>query len=333
MIEHIEIDTFVKFLGDNTGGVSRPVQVIGSNGKEYLLKNQNVYNTDTRSWETWDCMFLQEALVHNIARHMGITLPDFAVANVERIFLQNAPALTFEHRYVPGYHFASSLIEGVENNLRDGYQELIALGKPYIKRSWTTFFNNIANREDVAKIIVLDLLTANFDRFGNLGNLIIASNNGERLMYCIDHGHCFYGAQWASVTKKRMMLHVSPDIAYINEYSNFLLQSSNAPMSGLGEIFRALDSYIDVSENDNHCFHDIVLHVEDITPDLIDNWFHGIPDEWYVDKVNQIAQYKYFIMNQKNLLRVFLDVLAHNKAFHSHLGGNLGWNVGLTGTP
>jgi hypothetical protein len=335
LIEQIEIDTFVKILGENTGGMSRPVRVIGSNGKEYLLKNQNVYNNQTQNWEHWDSMFLQEVLVYRIAKHLGITVPDIAIANVEQVFLHQAPTLVFTHRYAPGFHFASNMIEGVENNLREGFQTLISLNKPYIKRSWTAFFNNIANKSDIARIIVLDLLTANFDRFGNVGNLIIASNNGERLVYCIDHGHCFWGPTWANLTKRQVMSGVSHDPGYLGYWTKTLMDSNgygSTPMAGLGELFRAVDQFIDVSDNNNHCFYDIVLHAEQITSDLIDTWFIDIPDEWYVDKINQIAHYKHFLLQQKQLLRVLLNIMAKRGAFQSFLGGELEWNVRLTGT-
>lgn len=334
LIEHIEIDAFVKMLGDNTGGMSRPVRVIGSNGKEYLLKNQNVFNIQTGNWEYWDSMFLQEVLVYRIAKHLGITVPDCAIANVEQVFLDQAPSLRFNHRYAPGFHFASNLIDGVENNLRDGYQTLVNLNKPYIKRSWAAFFNNIANKSDVSRIIVLDLLTANFDRFGNLGNLIIATNNSERQIYCIDHGHCFWGPAWSNIGKRQLMTHVPPDqrFSYLGFWTKTLVESSGAPMSGLGEVFRALDQFIDVSDNNQHCFYDVVLYAEQITTDLIDTWFQDIPDEWYVDKLTQIAHYKHFLMQQKQLLRVLINIMAKHGAFQSFLGGELEWNVRLTGT-
>ncbi|ASA19808.1 hypothetical protein [Paenibacillus donghaensis] len=332
MLEHIEVDAFVKVLGDNTGGMSRPVQVIGSNGKEYVLKNQNVYDPSRRTWVEWDSMFIQEVLVHRIAKHFGITVPDCAIANVDSIFLTHAPALRFTHNYVPGFHFASNLVDGVENNLRDGYETLLALRKPYIKRPWSSFFNNISNKSDVSKIVILDLLTANFDRFGNFGNLIIATNNGERLMYCIDHGHCFWGPAWSNLQKRQCMLSVSQG-GYIDFWTKALTQSSGgAFMSGLGEIFRALDQYIDVANNEDHCFYDIVLEAEKITPALIDSWFSGIPDEWYKDKLSQIDHYKHFIMNQKQLLRELLNIMADKGAFQTHLGGELKWNVKPTGT-
>jgi hypothetical protein len=334
LIERIEVDTFIKELGDNTGGMSRPVQVIGSNGKDYILKNQNVYNENTKTWEYWDCMFVQEILVYRIAKYFGISVPDCAIANVEDQFLLQAPSLRFSHRFVPGFHFASNLITGVENNLLDGYKNLIQLGKPHLKRTWNLFFNGITNKEDIPRIIILDLLTANFDRFGNTGNLIIASNEGKRKLFCIDHGHCFWGSSWNTMYKKDMMHKVSPAEIYMGEWVNSLFRTTGfaSPMSGLGDVFRSLDQHIDISNPNDHCFNDIVLLVEKITVQMVDNWLIDIPDEWYIDKVNQISLYKHFLMEQKKLIRNMIVFMAKSGAFQSYLGGDLSWNARLTGT-
>jgi hypothetical protein len=333
LINHIEVDTFVKVLGNDTGGMSRPVHVIGSDGKEYLLKNQNVYDAQLKDWVNWDCMFLQEVLVYRIAKYLNISVPDCAIASVDQIFIDHAPSLRFTHRYVPGFHFASHVIEGIENNLVSGYANLMTQGKKYMKRPWNTFFSNISNKEDMPKIVVLDLLTANFDRFGNNGNLLIASNEGNRLLYCIDHGHCFYGPSWADIQKRDLMRSITlPN--YLSTWVNLLLGNTGHrfPMSGLGEIFRALDQFIDVSDTENHCFQCPVSLIEQITPDLINSWFDGIPDEWFVEKDNQIAHYIHFIMHNKMLIRQYIAVMAGQGAFHSYLGGDFQWSVRLTGT-
>ncbi len=335
MIERIDIDVFLQPLGNNNGGMSKPIHILGSNGREYILKNQHVYNEEKKAWEIWDCMFLQEVLVHKIAKYLDISIPDCAIASVDSAFISQDPTLRFNYRYVPGYHFASKLIEGVENNLIDGFQQLIQLGKRYAKTSWTTFFSNIVNKDDIPKIIVLDILTGNFDRFGNIGNLIVASNNGDRLLYCIDHGHCFFGSNWGNMNKRNMLLHVSANQPYINAWINILMNTTGkqVPMGGLGDIFRALDQYIDVSDPNNHCFHDVVLAAESIGDGLIDDWFRDIPNEWFVEQKVQIATYKKFLLEQKNLLRTFLNILAGNGAFQSYIGGALTWNAKLTGTP
>jgi hypothetical protein len=336
LIERIEVDTFLKTLGSNNGGMSKPIHIMGDNGKEYILKNQNVYNEKSHSWDVWNCMFLQEVLVHKIAKHLNISTPDCAIARVDDVFLAQDPTLRFTNRFVPGYNFASKIIEGVENNLLDNFMQLVQMGKPYIIKSWKSFFNNISNKEDIPKIIALDLLTGNFDRFGNYGNVLIANTGGERVLYCIDHGHCFFGPVWENIFKRNMMHSASMDPQYIAEWLKLLAFAdgfNGNSFAGLGEVFRALDQFVDVSDVSNHCFNDIVPNIERITPAMIDGWFADMPDEWYVDKGSQIATYKHFIMAKKDMLRNLINIIAERRAFDSYTGGVLTWNAQLTGTP
>jgi hypothetical protein len=334
LFDKIFVDTFVKELGDDKGGMSRPIHIIGSNQLDYILKTQHVYDPIQKDWVNWDSMFLHEVLVYNIANYLGVPIPDCAIVNVEKIFLDHAPSLVFAHRYTPGNHFASHIIPGVENNLKQGYIDLIKLKKPYIKTSWRHFVNGITNKDDIPKIVVLDLLTANFDRFGNDGNLLIASQNGDRKMYAIDHGHCFYGPIWSNITKRENMRKAGNNSEYISTWVGALMANTGhiVPMGGLGVMFQAIGQYIDVSDPNNHCFKDIVSKVEAINEKKIDTWFVDIPDEWFVDKKAQIATYKHFLLNQKELLRKFIKIMADNGAFDSYLGGDLKWNEKPTGT-
>jgi hypothetical protein len=331
-MKYIEIDTFLKELGDDKPGMSKPVQVIGSDGNTYILKNQNVFDERIQKWVTWDSMFIQEVLVYNMCKYLKIRVPNCAVANIDKTFLEHAPALKFEHRYSLGYHFASELVENVEDNLYNGYKLLIQMGKPYVRTSWNNFFKKIHNKEDIPRIIALDILTANFDRFGNEGNLMIAKEDGKRYLYAIDHGHCFYGPTWNSFSKKQDLYDLNNPQRYIIKVLTELQKHSGAPLSGLGVIFKAIEQHIDVSDPSNHSFMEVVEKIENITPSIIDTWFDGIPDEWFVDKKNQISFYKQYILKKKDLIRIIINELARNRVFNSYTGGELQWRESRTGT-
>jgi hypothetical protein len=333
LLRNIEIDAFLKELGDDQGGMSKPILVIGNDGETYLLKNQNVYDPRFSKWVFWDCMFLQEALVYEIAKFLDLKIPEGVIMNVEQDFLNHAPALTFKHRYTPGLHFASKFIEGSENNLKTGYENLLKMGKPYVKTSWNHFYKKIDNINDIPKIIALDLLTGNFDRFGNNGNLLIVKNQGTREVYVIDHGHCFFKAHW-DIPKQRGLLNAGNTPQYIEEIMQAYLQlSGGKPMSGLGETFKALEQHINVENPDDHSFLDVVLKIESITPKIIDQWFSSIPNNWFVDKATQLHVYKNYIMAQKDLIGTFINEMAKRGAFTStHTGGVLNWKKKKTGT-
>lgn len=332
MLKTVEIDAFLKELGDDKGGMSNPILIIGNDGNTYLLKNQNVYDPRIPGWTCWNSMFLHEALVFEIAKFLDIKIPEGAIINVEQDFLNHAPTLNFRHRYTTGLHFASTFIDGSENNLRNGYELLRQMGKPYVKTSWNNFYKKIDNTNDIPKIIALDLLTGNFDRFGNNGNLLIAKNDGIREIYVIDHGHCFHSPNW-DLGKQKMLLSAGNDPTYINSIlQKFINCSGGKPMSGLGEIFRAIDQHIDVSDQNAHSFSDVVLKIESITSKMIDGWFSSIPDSWFVDKPSQLHVYKSFILSQKDLIGTLINEMAKYGAFSSHTGGVLYWKSKKTGT-
>ncbi|MBW7651548.1 HipA family kinase [Anoxybacillus sp. ST4] len=332
MLRRIEVDAFLKELGDDKKGMSRPIMVIGEDGKTYVLKNQNVYNPHTQKWEVWSAMFLQEALVYNIAKYLDIHIPDCVAANIDRDFLENAPALNFQYRYSPGLHFASKYIDGSENNLKNGYEQLVRMKKPYIKVPWTNFFKKIVNSDEIPKIIAMDILTANFDRFSNDGNILIAKVDGQRKVFVIDHGHCFGNPYW-NINKRQFLLKASPDRNYVSYIiDTYARLNGGSPFVGMGIIFRALDQHINVSDPNNHSFMDVVYKIENITPTMIDEWFKGIPDEWFVEKQNQIAAYKQFLMKQKDIVRIIINELHRMGAFQHYTGGELSWIDKKTGT-
>lgn len=328
-MNYVEVDSFLKELGDSKPGMSKPVQVIGSDANTYILKNQNVYHEG--KWLKWNCMFIQEVLVSRICQYLGIRTPNFAIARVDKSFLEKSPSLLFTNRYDVGYHFASEYIENIEDNLLEGYQLLMRMNRPYTKTSWRAFFEKISNKEDMAKIIALDLLSGNYDRFGNEGNLMVASESGKRYAYAIDHGHCFQGPNWNEM-KQQSYMHIKIDQQYVNNVLTDLQRYSGAPLSGLGIIFKAMDQYIDVSDPQKHSFKDVVFLIEKINEVMIDDWFKGIPDEWFIDKNKQIAFYKAYLLRKKDVIRHILNALVQNRAFDNYTGGVLHWKELRTGT-
>lgn len=327
----LNVSTFLKELGEDQGGVSKPVLVLASDGKRYILKNQNVYEPGNNGWVNYNCMFLQELLVEKIGRHLNIPIPNTAIIDIEKIHLHQAPSLPFTHRYKDGYHFASEFLPEVENNLRIGYQQLMEIGKPYTKNNWNSFFRKIANPQDIAKIIALDLLIGNFDRFGNDGNLMIARVDGDRKVFAIDHGHAFFGALWGQ-DKINRLNSVNNDILYLQQYLQLFLSLNQRPMSGLGHMFKSVEQHINLENVEVHDFSEIVFEIENISMSMLDTWFKDIPLEWYADRPNQIAYYKKFILTNKYNLRNLINMMIKYGAFSNTNGGELIWKDLKTGT-
>lgn len=327
----LNVSAFLKELGNDQGGVSKPVLVLASDGIKYILKNQNTYDPGSSSWMNYDCMFLQEMLVEKIGLYIDAPIPNTAIIDVEKIHLDNAPSLPFTHRYKPGYHFSSEFLPDVENNLRIGYQQLMQIGKPYTKTNWNNYFKKITNPKDVAKIIALDLLVGNFDRFGNDGNLMVAVEEGKRKIFAIDHGHAFYGAVWGN-NKINFLNSAKNDMVFMNQYLQSFMSYSGRPLSGLGHMFRAIEYHVDINNIDVHDFVDVIYQIESITIDLLDQWFNEIPKQWYVDRPLQIAFYKKFILTNKNNIRHLINLMIRYGAFSNTNGGQLVWKDLQTGT-
>jgi hypothetical protein len=68
-----------------------------------------------------------------------------------------------------------------------------------------------------------------------------------------------------------------------------------------------------------------VYEIENITEAMLDSWFSEIPDEWFVDKTNQIGIMKHFLMHQRHNVRHIIQQMAFREAFTNYRGGVLGW--------
>ncbi|MNW54263.1 hypothetical protein D3C74_318570 [compost metagenome] len=327
MVRTIQVSAFLKQLGE---GISAPSIILSDDNQRYILKNQKT-SIDGRTIDL-NCSFLNELLSHQIAEYLGAPVPEAAVAELDRRILDNGPALRFVHRFTEGIYFASYEVPEKEDNLLENYQVLKGMGKPYISRNWNKFYSNICNPKDSATIIALDIFIANLDRYNNTGNLIIAQSNDGRKLFSIDHGHAFFGPVW-QVNKMSMLKSVAPTDEYFNAYLKEIFDNQQKGfLNGLGEVFKSIETNINLDNNADHDFIEIVHKIEQINEDLLDSWFSNIPDIWFVDKVNQIGIYKYFLMQQKYLVRDFIQILANYRAFTNFRGGKLQWKEKLAGT-
>ncbi|MUK89167.1 hypothetical protein GMD78_12365 [Ornithinibacillus sp. L9] len=329
MVKNIEVETVLDYLGE---GISKPALVLGSDFNRYIMKKQKV-KQDGKT-VIHDCMFLNEVLSYQIANYLGVPVADAAIAHLDATLIENDPAITFVHKFQEGIHFASIELQDKEENLKANYEEALKTGKPYTIRSWKAFFDNIVNSGDISKILALDLLIANFDRYGNTGNLLISNDGSSRKLYAIDHGHAFFSPVW-NTDKINALRSPNDSVQYLDWFINLILRNNlqQGQANGMGEVFRNIEASIDLLNVSNHSFQDTVHDIESIDEELIDSWLEIIPNEWYVEKQNQIAFYKSFILKQKSLVKLLIQRLAERGAFSNYRGGVLEWkNVRQVGT-
>lgn len=321
MVKEVSVDAFLTYLGE---GISKLAVVLASDANRYIMKKQKV-RIDGKTI-TLDCMFVNELLAYQIGNYLEVPMPKAAIAHLDPLLIDNDPEIRFVHKFSDGIHFASKELTNKEENLKENYRHALRMGRPYIIRSWNAFFKGVTNKEDVSKIVAFDLLIANFDRFGNTGNLLISTENESRKIFAIDHGHSFYGPMWTK-NKVSAFRRVNSGREYIDGFVNTMLNENikHGEVNGLGEVFRSIESYIDISDVSQHSFYEVVQKIERISEELVDEWMSKIPDEWFVEKDRQVSFYKHFVLKQKELVRILSQRLADRRAFTNFRGGVLEW--------
>lgn len=326
MVRKIYVETVLKYLGE---GISKPALIIGDDYQQYILKTQKVIENGKP--KIYDCMFLNELLAYQIAVHLNVPIPEAAIAYLDKKVIEKDPEITFVHRFYEGNLFASLEVNNKEENLVENYEEMIKMGKPYLTRTWKAFFSNVTNLEDIVKILAFDILIANFDRYGNEGNLLVANLDEGRKIFTIDHGHAFFGPTWETA-KINYLRAPSSSLQYIDSFVNVIIKNNinGGFADGLGSVFHAVEPSIDLTSLANNPFKEVVYFIESITEEIIDDWLSVIPNEWYVNNQEmqtQISYYKNFILKQKDIVRHIIQRLAERNAFTNFLGGALEWQT------
>jgi len=339
-LDKLFVDTFIKDQSPKSGQ-SRPLLVEASDGKRYILKNNIVYINGT--WVDENCAFFNEVVGHFLATFLNIKTPDIAMLEIEQDIMSANSDLLFERRLTPGLYFGTKLIDNVEENLEDNYLNLMRLKKPYLRRSWNQFFKQIENPQDIASIIVLDLLLQNFDRFNNLGNLLIGSDNTGRNVFAIDHGHCFKGPVYnanklstlqsndfkTSKDKEQYINSIFWSMIDIAQYSHDINGNVHhrAPFNQAGEIFRCIEQHIDLSDPNNHSFLNPVSKLNTLDRTTLNNIMSQIPSEWTSGGATQKKAYIDFLMRQAIIIPEILQKLIYNNAFSNYRGGEISWKL------
>lgn len=323
-MREIDVETFLKPMGQ---GVSRPVLVLGNDFKQYILKNENIDKDG--NIQKFNCMFVNELLAYQLGYFLEVPMPEAVIAYVAEDFIKDDPSIRFAYRFENGKYFATEKLQYLENNILENYQNLKLMGKPRIKMSWHKFFKCVKNTEYIPNILAFDILIANFDRYNNEGNILV-SNDDNRNIYAIDHGHAFFGPIW-NENKIRHLDAADLTDQYINEYTDIIgnCMYNQINLSG-GIIFKALEQYVELENIKDHSFMDVVEKIESISESMIDIWLNNIPEEWYVNKDFQSSYLKKYILNQKNVVKYIIQNIAAKSAFTNYRGGVLEWrNQGI----
>lgn len=324
MVDRYFADTYLEGTVPKMG-MSQPVMIQADNGKKYFLKTEIVNNTKQ------DAVFFQELLCSLLAENIGIPIPNFAIIEIEKDFIENNPTLRFGEKFKHGLYFATEKIPDVEDNLSENYITAIQNGMPRIIKAWNSFFKNIDNSKKIADIIAFDLLTFNFDRFNNEGNILVSKNpSGERKLYAIDHGHCFCGPYYSEILseKHRILEKNNFPLSVVdkrNDFVNWHLSNLLQGKLNLGKIFTGLEQNIDFELKNP--FSEVVERIELLDEKTIISMIDTIPEIWISGGDIQKNLYLNFLIRQKNLVKYIIDGLVMYDVFSNHRGGVLDWKT------
>lgn len=326
--ELLDVDFFIDndtTINPNDLGISEPLLIMAENGEKYLLKHQKIFIDG--KWTDHNASFLQESIVWQAAKEFNIKIPDCAILNLDDVVIKQNMTLRFKYDLKPGLYFGSKVINETETNLVDNYKEAMKKKEVHLNAPWKNFFGDIYNFYDVPKIIALDLLVLNFDRFSNFGNLLIGIEDNNRFIYVIDHGHCFGNPYWNIDKSELLNAGIQSEDTFITQVIQDYRECNgqNGFFGELGVIFKALEQYIDLSNVEHHSFTDIIYQMENLNPEVIARWLLTIPDEWYVNKPMQQKLYLKFLISNKMNVRKIIEILHAFNVFNNTVGGTLLW--------
>ncbi|WP_125710144.1 hypothetical protein [Lacticaseibacillus porcinae] len=347
-MECLQIESLVPELNPRAGQ-SHPIMIVASDQQKYFLKRQMVRfknpKSNTAFWINENAVFFQESLVSQIARRLKILTPDTAIIHIDKQTLSLMSELQFTYHISEGYYFATKMISDNDSNVTRLANTLLLqlkAGIPYAATQWNALMKKIVNINDVPKIIGLDLFTLNYDRFSNIGNILLQKAGNNRYLIAIDFGHCFASPCWVDpasttdYTAKLQILHQNlinfsdpievRMLAYQIVCKYNVLEGNNR--IDLGLIFDSLVKLLDFTAGNP--FTDIVDAIESISEPELVAMLQATPDEWIITPGTQQQEYKEFLLRQRFMVRPIINELADAKQFPTIQGREeLSWPAEL----
>ncbi len=138
--------------------------------------------------------------------------------------------------------------------------------------------SSVKNPEIFQEIIIFDHITYNSDR--NLGNLLLTSNKGDKILFAIDHTHVFKNQTlWDCQCLNRGIQENDYLDTKIIEYNNVIYSMFFGYKSiGINELKSVADRYQEI-----------------ITRDLLDDIIIMIPNDWSIND-NDVTALKDYIL-------------------------------------
>lgn len=324
-------------------GISKPIAITASNGKTYILKNNIVKYPGWTKPSNQDAEFFQEVLVSEIANKLDIPTPNYAIVTIDDDTLSNFPNLRWKYKFTKGKYFATERLPNIGNDLMEVFDLAVHHNQPYAIRRWHSLFSNIINKDAIPKLMALDFLTINLDRFTNGGNLLFQYQRNGKWLVSIDYGYCFFSPYWSLDIEHQIKSRKYDLLNYNNPQKNpklcrsysanmmmwFItrgMEANQSPKFKYGVVFDALQREI-VFDSQNP-FDSVVTKIESLTEDFFVNAISHVIPEWVSGGNVQREAYAGFLNRQKLLLKPFIEYNLAQKMFTNYKGGQLEWQEG-----
>lgn len=242
---------------DQSGG-SKPKIFEAEDGQEYLVK--------FKENEQGVRVLANDLIANAIAQRLEVACPEGLVVDLDQALLEVNSAFKYDYPTAisPGKHFGIRVIDDILT---------------FPPRS---LIRTASNKKEIAKFIILDVLTQNHDRNPRSSVLLVKPRHApsQFQVSAIDHGHCFGKPNWdESITK--MVGNWAP--TYLAEFADEI-RGKEPFKEGLEKLATLTDTHIDM---------------------ILD----GVPDEWGVPSI-QAQALKKFLKSQRDQMA---DILHRNR--------------------
>lgn len=290
-------------------GQSVPINVLASDNRNYVMKKQShgypIENPDLY------CSYFQEILSYGLAEKLDLTTPKIVVLNLSDNIVSKNRELLFKYKFFPGLKLGTSLINPISRKIKLLSNQYRISGNIKYLNQIKKLTSSITNKNDYFKLFVLDIFVGNFDRIGNLGNILIRNVNDDLNLIAIDFDYSFLGGVNYDIAKKQKLNYQYKDsksvdkdndksvIDYCEHCANIYFDLINRNI----EMQYALSGLLSISNNsnENNPFFNAINILQNLSAMDINMLFENIPKKWVVSDY-EIQDYKNFLVIQQQIL-------------------------------
>lgn len=296
------------------------VGIIASDSEKYILKFKRVNRSE-------DTSLMQEYLGYRICEELNVSVPSFNVINVTEediLEMRNDDNHDIDKRFkniekdcgaiAPEPYFGSKFLE-CPTNIEVCFSNSDS-------KKLNKIFKNVENNEIYAESIAIACLLGNKDQLVNAQNFLFTSDKNNIKVYITDFGNSFFSSMWDSNKASLFNKLIEDQDQFVKNFEHLLFENIEGNTQG-DATFKAIKSSIFFK--DANPFASIVNRIENISEDFIQKTLEEIPQEWFVNRDEQIKAYKTFLNLHKMNVRQILNDYYRSDSFDNYIDKSLKW--------